>query len=394
MNRFDELAARFAEGLRKRNITIPTPVQEQGIPAIQSGGDWLMCAPPGTGKTLTFLLPLLEKLDPAVRLPQVIILTPTHELAMQIVREVRALIPATDGMPAISAMAVIGKVNLMRQIDELKDNKPQVVVGSAGRMLELAEKGKLKLHLVKSVVLDEADRLLTSETYPGTLAFFKRLPRDRQVLFFSASVTAETEQLAGQLALQPKVLRIEDRPTLSEAIEHQALTVESGRDKIKALRAYLAAVKPASAIVFVNQTAENTDLCEKLNFHDFGAASIHGDLHKEERAEALRKFRSGQVRLLVASDIAARGLDLPGTTHIINLDLPVNPLVYLHRAGRTGRAGRAGICLTIATLGEAPLLRRWEKELRIHIEFGELGHGRFILASEAERRAQKTTKTT
>lgn len=353
------------------------PVQEKAIPPILAGRDVAACSPPGTGKTLAFLLPTLAKIDPALRQPQVVIIEPTHELVMQVVREVRALLPA---LPEVAVVPLFGQVSQQRQIDSLRELKPQVIVGSLGRLAEMAEAGKLKLHAVKTLVLDEADRLLGDKETGGPAldAFLKKLPRQRQTLFFSASLTAKLRPRVQELSREPEWIEVTDRPSLSPTIQHYFLGVDSKRDKIKTLRSYLGAVKPARTLIFVDQGYDNEMLGERLHHHGFQAASLHSDMPKLERAETLRKFRTGALKILVATDLAARGLDIPGVSHVLHYDLPPSSLAYLHRAGRTGRAGRDGISLAIITQPELRFLERYEKELGFACHQAFLECGQFL----------------
>lgn len=360
--------------LASQSIVTPTPVQEKTIPAVLAGEDAIICAPPGSGKTLAFLLPTLSKLNSESQNPQIIILTPTHELAMQIYQVTKKLLTPLP----FKAMPIIGKINFNRQIDDLKKEKPQVIIGSTGRILELAEKKKIKLHEVRTVVLDEVDRLLCKETMEGTKQLMKCLLRDKQILMYSASITKETQDLAKQLSPNFKLYEMTDTPQLSDKIIHLSYMTKDQRDKIRILRSFIAAARPRKAIIFLNQSEENERLSERLNHHDFKAVNICGNHTKLERAQALQQFRQGNINLLIATDVAARGLDFTDISHVIHVDLPQNALVYLHRAGRTGRAGKTGTNFIIATEKELPLLKRWEKHLHITIDPVDLRFGKII----------------
>lgn len=371
--------------LNEKKITTPTAVQEQAIVPIQNReNNLIVCAPPGTGKTLTFLLPLLQAIDTNGNNPQVMILVPTHELAMQITKVAAELAPLMN----VRLLPLIGKVNMMRQIDDLKKIKPHLIVGSTGRILELAEKKKIKLHEVKTIIVDEADRLLCKEAIDPLLQLLKRLQRDKQLLLFSASVTKETQHLAQRLSPKFQTIHVTDTPQLSPTIENMYYLAEEFRDKFRALRSYLAAERPHKTIIFVNQSAENENVFEKLAHHQFKVANICGQNNKTERAKALQQFRSGAINVLIASDIAARGLDVADISHVIHLDIPKNALVYLHRAGRTGRANQAGKSILIATQKEKSLLQRLEKNLNISMTPFDIRFGKIIPLTEKQNTKQ------
>lgn len=377
MTTFSELniSEVLIQKLAEKNITTPTAVQTQAILPIQNrDNDLIICAPPGTGKTLTFLLPILQAIDSTGTNPQALILVPTHELAMQITKVATELASHLQ----VRLLPLIGKVNMMRQIDDLKKIKPQLIIGSTGRILELAEKKKIKLHEVKTVVIDEADRLLCKESINPLLQLLKRLQRDKQLLLFSASVTKETQSIAQRLSGKFQTIHVTDTPQLSANIENMCHLVDEFRDKFRALRSYLAAERPHKTIIFVNQSAENENVFEKLAHHQFKVANICGQNNKTERAKALQQFRNGTINILIASDIAARGLDVSDISHVIHLDIPQNALVYLHRAGRTGRADQTGKSILIATQKEKSLLRRLEKNLKIEITPFDIRFGKII----------------
>ena len=363
--------------LRQRGIATPLPIQSEAMPRIAAGKNLAACSPPGTGKTLAFLLPSLGRIDPALKQPQLIVVEPTHELVMQVVREVRALLPA---FPGITVVPLFGQVSLQRQAEALRDLKPQVLVGSLGRLTEMAEAGRLKLHEAKILVLDEADRLLGDPKTGGTAleGFLKKLPRQRQTLLFSASLTQTLRPQVEAIAPNAEWLSIAEKPTLSTSIRHYFLGINSKRDKIKELRSYLAAAVPERSIIFVDQGYDNEMLGERLVHHGFKAATLHSDMPKQERAETLRQFRAGRLKILVATDLAARGLDFPELSHVIHYDLPHSPLAYLHRAGRTGRAGRDGVSIAIIIRPELKVLERCAKELHFPLRQGFLECGKFF----------------
>lgn len=359
---FSELGIRpeLVTALAKQAITVPTPIQAAGIPVLLEGKDAYLNAETGTGKTLAYLLPLFCRLDLAEAAPQLVVIAPTHELAIQIQRQCTDL--AQHSGWAVRVLLLIGGTSKDRQLDKLK-KKPHIVVGSPGRILELIRMEKLKTHRIKAVVVDEADRLLVEESLPDLLGILKAAPRQRQLVF--ASATEQEESAAAIASIAPGLLSVRTAAApVNPNIEHLFLVCEE-RDKPDALRSLLHALLPQRAMVFVhrNETAERVS--DKLAYHHIPVADLHGAYDKRDRKQAMDEFRAGTVRVMIASDVAARGLDIGGVTHIFNLDVPTQSKAYLHRVGRTARAGASGVALSLMTEEETRLVRRFEKELNI-----------------------------
>ena len=368
------LAKTLVAGLAKAAITIPTPVQAAVIPEVLQGRDVIGHSATGTGKTLAYLLPLFQKIECAKREVQAIVLAPTHELVMQIFRQAEVL-AQNSGVP-VAAAAIIGEVNIARQIDKLKE-KPHLIIGSAGRVLELIQKRKINAQTIKTIVLDEADRLLDENNRAAVAAVIKTTQKDRQLLLFSATIPQETLAAAGQWLRDPAHASIQNESPLPSGISHMYFLVEA-RDKIIVLRKLLAGIQPERALVFVNTAPAIAETVAKLNFHGVAAAGIHGSANKAERQVALQDYRDGRVRILVASDLAARGLDIDGMENVINLDLPETAQAYLHRAGRTGRAGASGRVFSIVDKGEARRIPSLRKSLQIAITEKQLSYGEIV----------------
>jgi len=268
-----------------------------------------------------------------------------------------------------------------RQIDQLK-KKPQIVVGSPGRILELIENGKLKTKGIRSVVIDEADRLLLNESLPLIRGIIDATPSTRQLVF--ASATEQPESAAAIVAVAPDLVRLRaGAGKVNENIEHLYLVCEE-RDKPEILRKLLHALAPERALVFVSRNEMARNLAAKLAHHHVAVAELHATGDKRERKQAMDAFRSAQVRVLVASDVAARGLDITGITHIFNLDAPTQSQSYLHRVGRTARAGAKGQAITLMTEDEARLIRRYEKELDISMSGVRLKEGQMMAVGVRE----------
>jgi superfamily II DNA/RNA helicase len=359
--------------LAKRQITDPTPIQAAAYPVLSAGTDAYLLAETGTGKTLAYLLPLFCRLDPTVPATQLVIVGPTHELALQIQRECCALAQHA-GWP-LSTLLLIGGTPVDRQIAKLK-KKPHVVVGSPGRIRELIQLGKLKAQQIKCVVIDEADRLLVDESLPVIRELLQVVPCDRQLVFVSATAGAQSAAVIATLA--PELVMVQPTTTpMTAKIEHLYLVCEE-RDKPQLLRSLLAALRPARTIAFVHRAETAERVAANLTFHHVAVAQLHGAIDKQQRKEAMDDFRRGRAGVLIASDVAARGLDIPGVTHIVNLDAPLHSKAYLHRVGRTARAGASGMAITLLTSAEAHLPRQFAKELGIVMKQVRLREGRLL----------------
>ena len=376
INTFDKMGLdpRLVEGLKKQEIAEPTGIQAETIQLALKNKDIIGQSPTGSGKTLAFLLPIFQRIDTGKREMQALILAPTHELVMQIEKEIR-LLSESSGV-AVTSAAIIGEVNITRQIEKLRE-KPNIIVGSAGRVLELIKRRKINAQTVKTIVIDEGDRMLDEHNLSTVKDVIKTTLRDRQLMLFSATITEKTLNTARELMKDPQVIIIEDEGEMSSSIEHIYLVSEQ-RDKIEILRKLVASIKPERAIVFINKSEELKLATAKLQYHHLNAYDISGSASKEDRKKALEGFRKGDIKLLVASDIAARGLDIKGVTHIFNLDLPGDPKGYLHRAGRTGRMGEAGTSIFIVTEREVPFVRRCEKDFKIKIAEKIISRGEIL----------------
>ena len=362
--------------LSKQQIDDPTPIQIAALPVLLDGKDAYLHAETGTGKTLAYLLPIFARLNATLAATQAVIVAPTHELAIQIHRQCCDL-AQNAGWP-IRSVLLIGGTATDRQIEKLK-KKPQLVVGSPGRMAELIAKGKLKMKEVRSIVIDEADRLLNDEGLPPIEAIIKAAPGARQLVF--ASATLERESSAAIAVLAPNLTMLQaGAAAVNENIEHLYLVCEE-RDKPDELRKLWHALAPERAIVFVHRNDVAEKIAAKLSHHHIESVDINAALHKEDRKRAMDGLRSGAIRVLIASDVAARGLDIKGVTHIFNFDVPTMSKAYLHRVGRTGRAGAKGVAISLVTEVEARLIRRYREELGIAIQCVRMREGNVIQVS-------------
>lgn len=361
--------------LAKQQISEPTPIQIAALPVLLAGKDAYLHAETGTGKTLAYLLPCYCRLDAALAATQIVIVAPTHELAIQIQRQCTDL-AQNAGWP-IRTLLLIGGTSLDRQLDKLK-KKPQVVVGSPGRIAELIGKGKLKAKDLRTIVIDEADRLLSEESLTAVRTIIKAAPPARQLVFASATIESESMAVIKTLAPDLAVLQAGAAP-VNQNIEHLYLICEE-RDKPDELRKLLHALQPERAIVFVHRNDLAEKIALKLAHHHISAADLNAALDKHTRQQAMDGFRSAEIRVLIASDVAARGLDIKGVTHIFNFDVPTLSKAYLHRVGRTGRAGAKGLAVSLVTEIEARVIRRYQEELDIVMQCVRMREGRVIAA--------------
>ena len=370
------LDSRIIAGLNKQNISVPTSIQQEAIPVILNHQDVIAQSHTGSGKTLAFIAPLFEKIDTTKREMQVLILAPTHELVMQIDAQIK-LLAANSEIP-VTSTTIIGGANIDKQIKKLKE-KPHIITGSCGRILELIKKKKITAHTLKTIILDEADSLLDNTNTKTIQDIIKTTLRDRQLCLFSASISENTQTLATSLMKEPVILKTADAVEMNPNIAHFYLKGER-RDKFELLRKLIVAENPERALIFVNQNDSMQEIAEKLNYHQKETFVMRGNIQKEERKRALDLFRSGKIKLLVSSDLTARGLDIPEVTHIIHIDCPANPNEYLHRAGRTARGYASGKSICIITDKDLSTLKKYQKKFNIQFKEMKVSHGQFIEA--------------
>ena len=391
---FSELGLQenLIEGLVKQGIESPTEIQVKAIPIGLAGSDIIGESETGTGKTLAYLLPIFQKIDITSKDIQAIILAPTHELAMQIHKQIELL--SENSNTFVKSTSIIGNVNIKRQLESLKE-KPHIIVGSAGRILELITMKKLKSHGVKTIVIDEGDRMIDEDNIEGVKAIIKTTLRDRQIMVFSATISLKVVEIAKTLMKDPEVIKVGDKSVVNPNIEHMYFVVEK-REKLILLRKLISATKPEKAIIFINKSDEVEITTSKLSYHGLKVEGIHGTSDKINRKKAIDDFNEGKIQLLVASDLAARGLDIAGVTHIFNLDIPENSKDYLHRVGRTGRMGARGLALSIVVEREIDLIKSYEKDFNIEILQKDIRMGMIIepRSMPKPKSFEGTTKTT
>jgi superfamily II DNA/RNA helicase len=393
------LSPKVLEAVAAAGFTSPTPIQAQAIPHALQRKDVLGLAQTGSGKTAAFVLPmltLLEKGRARARMPRTLILEPTRELAVQ----VRDAFETLGKNHRLTVALLIGGVSFDEQASKI-DRGADVVIATPGRLLDHFERGKLLLTGVELLVIDEADRMLDMGFIPDIERICKTLPFTRQTLFFSATMPSEIQRLTGQFLHNPE--RVEATPlssTVASLEQWVVKTPHDAKDKREALRRLLRSQSNVNnAIVFANRKTTVALLETSLKRHGFNAAALHGDMDQSARLKTLSAFRAGEVTYLIASDVAARGLDIPEVSHVFNYDVPIHAEDYVHRVGRTGRAGREGHAFTMVSKLDSKHLKAIEQLIKKEIAwFGDTQHEESAEAPdekpkrEARRHAPKTER--
>jgi superfamily II DNA/RNA helicase len=396
----------FTDKLAGRSIKSPTIIQQLVIPPLTEGKNIIFRSATGTGKTFAYVLPVLQQILPGVNDgnangkaagnpasypgPAFMVCAPTLELCSQIKSEIEFLLPN-----GVNVALLIGSVNLNRQIETLKKNKPLIVVGNPGRLLLLASEGKLKFSALRFLVFDEADRLTADDCREETRALVSIIADERKfrlsrnpdgnvsmtVAACSATVSNKIKDALHPLLEDALLIETEEHEILRERIEHWAVFSE-GRRKTQTLRSFLTAAKTKKVLVFLGRSFEAGKIVSTLQYHHIAAVGLYGKMDKKDRKEAVDRFRSGKAGVLVSSDLSARGLDFPDISHVIALDVPEGKDAYIHRAGRTGRAGKRGIMVSIGDEIEMRRLASLEKKLGITVHPKELYGGKVCNPAE------------
>ncbi|MCP3029744.1 DEAD/DEAH box helicase [Halobacillus sp. A1] len=338
-----------------------TPIQEQTIPLGLQGKDVIGQAQTGTGKTAAFGIPMIEKIEKDVRSVQGLVIAPTRELAIQVAEEVNRL----GKNKGVRALPIYGGSNMDRQIRALRDN--HIVVATPGRLLDHIRRKTIKLENVHTAVLDEADEMLNMGFIDDIRDILKSLPEHRQTLLFSATMPKEIRNIATTLMKQPEEVKVKSKEMTVENIEQYYVEIPE-KHKFDTLTRLLDIDAPALAIVFGRTKRRVDEVADGLQARGFLAEGIHGDLTQGKRMSVLNKFKKGRIEILVATDVAARGLDISEVSHVYNFDIPQDPESYVHRIGRTGRAGRKGKSISFVTPREKAQLNLIEKLTKKHVE--------------------------
>lgn len=328
--------AELKHNIAKKGFDLPSAIQDQAIPHIIEGRDVIGLANTGTGKTAAFLLPIIERQSGIMLRPSVLIVTPTRELAQQIYEEFRDFAQGLD----LEAAIVVGGVNIDRQIRTLR-RRPHFVIGTPGRLKDLIDRRELQLKNMTTLVLDEADRMLDMGFLPDIRRIVSSMPHDRQTLFFSATITPDITALTGQFLNDPVTIQVRTGDT-SDHVEQDVIEARDKAHKIELLRDMLESDGYEKVLVFGDTKYGVQRLSDHLHNSGIPSAAIHGNKNQSQRQKALQQFKDEKVKVLVATDVAARGLDIPNVTHVINFDTPKTYEDYVHRIGRTGRGGASG----------------------------------------------------
>ena len=351
------LSPKLLAAIEASGYTTPTPIQADGIPVAISGRDILGIAQTGTGKTAAFVMPMISRLETGrarARMPRSLILAPTRELAAQVAQSFEKY--GTNHKLAVALL--IGGVSMDDQVKKL-DRGVDVLIATPGRLLDHFQRGRIMLMGVEILVIDEADRMLDMGFIPDIEKICKLLPPRRQTLFFSATMPPEITRLADQFLKDPVRIEVARPATTAKTITQRFRFCENGEDwaKREELRELIRAEENfKNAIIFCNRKRDVAILLKSLLKHGFNAGALHGDMDQKSRMETLDKFRSGEIKILAASDVAARGLDIPDVSHVFNFDLPSQSDDYVHRIGRTGRAGKSGTAYSLVSTDDLKLL--------------------------------------
>ena len=339
------LSSELSRAVADLGYESPTPIQEKSIPVVLMGRDILGSAQTGTGKTASFTLPMIDILASGrakARLPRTLILAPTRELAAQVADSFEKFSVNNK----LSMALLIGGVSFADQNAALSKGV-DVLIATPGRLLDHFERGKVLLNDVKILVIDEADRMLDMGFIPDVERIVSLLPRMRQTLFFSATLSDDIQKIGSKFVMNPKIIEVAPPASTAETVAQHLIWTET-KSKRQVLRDLLAVEQVKNAVIFCNRKRDISTLVTSLKRHGFSAVALHGDMTQSARLDALQKFKDGDVPLLIASDVAARGLDIAGLSHVFNFDVPMSAEDYVHRIGRTGRAGKSGRAFTIA----------------------------------------------
>ena len=370
-------------------FTEPTPIQKETIPfLIEKKQDLIALAQTGTGKTAAFGLPIIEKVDVKKNLPQAIILCPTRELCLQITKDFESF---SKYVKDLKITAVYGGANIQSQIRSLSSGS-QIIVGTPGRVIDLIKRKKLLLKHIESVVLDEADEMLNMGFKDDLDTILAETPEEKQTLLFSATMPKEVMRISQNYMFSPKKIEVAKRNEGAKNVEHHYYLVNA-KDKYKALRRICDVNTDIYGIVFCRTRRETKDIANKLMQDGYNADALHGELSQAQRDHVMNRFRKKNIQILVATDVAARGLDIDNLSHVINYNLPDDNEIYIHRSGRTGRAGNKGISIIIAHSRETRKIGFIEKMLKKEIKYQKVPSGEEICEIQLLNMVDKVVNT-
>ena len=371
--------------LKQQGIEQPTPIQEKAIPEVIAGKDVIAKAQTGTGKTLAFLLPILENLDLDVNHIQALIVTPTRELALQITAEVQKF--AKD-MDHVQVLAVYGGQDVEQQLKKLKRDI-SIVVATPGRLLDHVRRETIDLSQVKTLVLDEADQMLHIGFLPEVEDIMGNLPKGRQTLLFSATMPEQVKYLAKRFMTEPLTVAVKTEQVTVKQIR-QLVIETTDRAKQDTLMKVMQEEQPFLALIFCRTKRRVSKLNDALKQAGFNSEELHGDISQAKRERVMKNFREARLQYLVATDVAARGLDIEGVTHVFNYDVPEDAESYIHRIGRTGRAGEHGLAITFIATKDLKLLAEIESAISMKIERRQIEGVKMFQPSEIEQKSNRS----
>ena len=364
------------DALQVQNITQPTQIQCKAAKPVFDGRDMIACSSTGSGKTLAYLLPVLSSVDFAENTLQALVLVPTQELASQVNKQIQLLF---DNMhPDAHTLMLIGDGNITRQIESLKI-KPVIAVATPSRAAQLIRMKKLKVHNVKTLILDEADKLM-DKTYLESIIFIRKsLMKRTQVLLFSASISNKTIKQANTITYNPVIYELskENKELIPKTIKH-IFIISDRRERIETLRKIAKAVNSDKTMIFINTKYDLEESLQKLQYHNYNVAALAGNIDKQSKKKAVEDFQNGRLQYLLATDVAARGLQIDHVSTVINVNLPEEPTEYLHRAGRCGRNNEQGLCISIITENELNKIKKYQKAFNINIVQKRLYNGKIV----------------
>ncbi|MDM5239274.1 RNA helicase [Bacillus cereus] len=348
----------FNHTLRENGITEATPIQEKAIPVIMSGKDIIGQAKTGTGKTLAFVLPILEKIDPESSDVQALIVAPTRELALQITAEIKKMLVQRED---INVLAIYGGQDVAQQLRKLKGNT-HIVVATPGRLLDHIRRETIDLSNLSTIVLDEADQMLYFGFLYDIEDILDETPGSKQTMLFSATMPKDIKKLAKRYMDEPQMIQVQSEEVTVDTIEQRVIET-TDRAKPDALRFVMDRDQPFLAVIFCRTKVRASKLYDNLKGLGYNCAELHGDIPQAKRERVMKSFREAKIQYLIATDVAARGLDVDGVTHVFNFDIPEDVESYIHRIGRTGRAGGSGLAITFVAAKDERHLEEIEKTL-------------------------------
>ncbi|WP_019531658.1 DEAD/DEAH box helicase [Dasania marina] len=383
------LSAPVLKAVQNVGYEQPSPIQAASIPHLLNGEDLLGVAQTGTGKTAAFALPLLSNIDVKNKVPQVLVLAPTRELAIQVAEAFKSY---ACEMKGFQVLPIYGGQDMRGQLKQL-ERGPQVVVGTPGRVMDHLRRGSLKLGALKCVVLDEADEMLRMGFIDDVEWILEHTPKERQVALFSATMPAPIKKVADTYLRNPKEVRIASATQTGSHIKQSYLIVNGFERKLDAITRILEAHDFDAMIIFVRTKTATAELAEKLEARGYSAAALNGDMNQQLRERTISRLKNKQLDIVVATDVAARGIDVERVSHVLNFDIPYDSEAYVHRIGRTGRAGRNGSAILFVAPREKRLLFSIEKNTRQKIEPMELPSGKEVSSRRVEQFKQLLTDT-